>query len=874
MRSQVRLKLAETLRAGLDEFAERWVKFIRANDLAPETNEPEDEAINRARLGFEVLANLLEGGEYAKFENVIRRLLHDWVNSAASYADLLAIEDSFPVFIMPHLEIDSESDEGDEFLFAINEFFQSDLRAEVLSLYLQVYEEIISLESRHTAYILGHFDAILSLTAHLNGAGTREDILIGLAPVLRGLFENVHAVAIWTESSEGLAIKSVEVMGDEIPTAVLEKTAPERLEEIFNIGESRWISEDELEPGFKTILGVEIQSALYGCVIPIRPREADGLLVMLLVGIENPGSLELSLSRVASAECALAFDRVNSQERIRNINRRINDILSLSRETSWGSCYRETGELVLDYLLDLTGGGRAILLAAPASGTGGSNPVPLAWRDLPEDDIDKYRRASKLPPIVSIAVKSGKTVLVDSFKLAEILSGKEPPCGFEPSENQAMGILPLEMSETDRGICLFLCPKAFASAPESQDILAVFAKTAADSLAAAREYERSLRIESITEADANRARVLQQKLTPRYRRSGNLVYWAHLQPAGELAGDVLVVKSPEEGHLNVWAADVAGRGASVAWSMIFIRQLLAELPPDIPSPVKALSEINESLHEIETVTSPGIFATLIGLVLDESSGTGRFSRAGAPRLYKISVTGDIETIDPDGLPLGLFADAQLEEIEFTFKPGDKLVWASDGLLGIRDESGQVWGESGLIDCIKKVHFIPARALFEHILATLGEFAADDMARDDWSLVVIGHDPEHGWAKSMPGRDRDQLLKDALSWLKTENLKPGDFIAIRMLLDEAIKNAHEHGNYLDDDALIEIKIICSQKHIHIRVRDEGGKLNERVTSPDLRPERILEDKGRGFLLMRHQSDHLWVDEARGELNAVRFLEDPA
>jgi len=872
MGSQVRFKLAETLRAGLDEFAERWVRFLRANDLVPDTDEPQDEEVNRARLGFEVLANLLQGADYTKFENVVRRLLYDWISSAACYEDLLAIEEAFPQFILPHLEMEEDCPESNEILSAINEFFNSPLRAQILSLYLQVYDEIIGAESRHTAYVLGHFDAILSLTAHLNGAETRAEVIEGLPGVLKGLFENVLAVGVWIETPDGLAVKSVEILDEDVPASVLDEPLPEKLEEVFNIGDAAWVRDNELPSGFRSLIGIEVKSTLSGCAIPVRPREADGLLVLLLVSADHPGLLELSLSRVASAECALALDRVSGAERIGNVNRCIKDILALSRETSWGSSYRDTGELVLETLLDVTGGKRAILLASPASATGSATWTPLAWLDLTDDEIEHYRRGARLPAIVTIPLKSRKAVLLSAHELESVLAGRLPPPGFEPAENQALGVLPLEMSGRLQGICLFLCPARFASSPESADVLAIFARTAADCLSTAREYERSLKMASIAEAESARARMLQQKLTPRYKRSGNLVYWAHLQPAGELAGDVLMVRSPSDGRLNVWAADVAGRGPSIAWSMIFIRQLLAELPHDIENTSRALAEINEKLHEIETKTSPGIFTTLVGLHLDEKAQLGRFSRAGAPWLIRIGRDGEIEKLDPEGLPLGLFPDAGLEEIEFAFKPGDKLVWVSDGLLGIRNEAGKVWGESGLLDCVRDNQYLPARALYECILSSVGEFASDDLARDDWSLVVAAHDPDPDWSLSLPGDEREKLLKKSLSWLKKGDYAVDDFNAVRVLLDEAVKNAHEHGNRLDERALIEIRLNRSPRHIHIRVRDEGGRLNERVTTPHLRPEKILEDKGRGFLLMRHQSSHLWVDEDRGELNAVRILEE--
>jgi serine phosphatase RsbU (regulator of sigma subunit)/anti-sigma regulatory factor (Ser/Thr protein kinase) len=473
---------------------------------------------------------------------------------------------------------------------------------------------------------------------------------------------------------------------------------------------------------------------------------------------------------------------------------------------------------------------------------------------------------------VTIAIRSGKSILLASDKLAEVLAGRQPPPGFTLTSSQALGIMPLESRGRFQGVAIFSCPSRFITDSETTDILAIFARTAGDSLATAREFERSTKMAGIVEQDAHRARILQQRLTSRYQRTGKIVYWAHLQPAGELAGDVLTVRPCGNGCLNVWAADVAGRGTSAGWSMMFIRQLLSELPQDLTHPLVALKTINTVLHDVESQTSPGIFATLVGLHLDEPNNVGRFARAGTPKLLKVDPDGDIESIDPDGMPLGLFPDAGLAEAEFPFKPGDRLVWVSDGMLGVRDENGNSWTEDGLVKCIEEAPYLPARALFEHILEGIGEFAADDMVRDDWSLIVAGFDQEPEWCESMPGRDRNDLAARALKWLDDRgSLKPPDLTAIRVVIDEALTNAHEHGNRYNDDSMIEVKLVRSKHHVHVKVRDEGGRLNEHSTNPSLRPDKILEDKGRGFLLMRHQSDFLWVEEDRGELNAVRLLE---
>ncbi len=869
MRSHVRIKLAGTIRTELDEFAERWVKFTRANELVPDDTTVE-EASNLARLGLEIFANLLEGAEYSGFENVIRRLLHDWIDSANSYTDLLKLEEAFPIFIIPHLDINPDSEDSDEVLYALGEFFHSDLRACLLSDYLQVYEEIIGKESSHTGYILSHFDAILNLTAILNCATARSDILDNLSLALSGLFENVIGVALWTESENGLRIYSTVILDEEVPALVMDQELPEKIEEIYNLGEARWVQETDIPPGLRSLIDIETMSGLSACALPIRPGEAYGVLAMLVIGSEQPGTMELSLSRVASAECALAFDRVNERSSLDSVNQTIRNILSLSRETAWGSGSRETADTIIDYLLGLTSSGKAILLGLPSRNTGSEPVIPLAWRDLSEDALKMYQRASRLPAIASIAVKSRVPILILANRLKSVLGGKEPPPGFAPSDREAIGILPLERHGEVLGVCIFLCSWKFAIESESKDLLAIFGRTAADSLATAREFERSLKMTKLVEEDLKRVRILQEKLTPGFLRSGNLVCWANFMTTAELAGDVLVIRDPAEGIINLWMADVAEHGTATGWSVMFIRQLLADIPHKTCNPLTALNAINSRLNEIESESSSGIFSSLIGIHLDEDQKIGRFASAGAPRLFKVASDGSIETFDPEGLPLGLFDDARLEELEFIFAPGEKLVWASHGLLGARNESGSNWGETGLLNCIRKAYFLPAKALYDSILTGVGEFSPGDDIIEDRSLVVIGYDPPPGWEKIFTGDERLDIIDPCLKWLSEKQVSGCDFNACRLLINEAIRNAHEHGNKLNGNSKIELKVRHSTNHVQISVRDEGGKLNDRVTSPVLKPEKILEDKGRGFLLMRHESDYLWVEETSGELNTVRLL----
>lgn len=871
MRSQTHIKLAKAIRAELSEFAEKWVRFVRANELVPDFGDPLEELINKAYLGFEVLAGLLEGIEYRRFQNVIRRLLHEWINNTGTYDELFELENVFPAFVLSRMGLDPESDEGQEVVNALIEFLHSDIRLEFIHDYLHVYEDIIGAESRHIAYVLAHFDAILSLTAHLNAADTREEILDGIPVALQALFDNVEGAGIWVETTnKDFICWSLRIQDDEIPQGMIIDELPQSIIDIYNQNMVRSVGKEDIPKSFINQLDVEPDSELSACVIPVRPKEAEGALILVVVSATQPEVMELSLGRIASAECALALDRAAGRAKLAKVNYQIRNILNLNRQTSWGTSYHETSEAIVENLLKMTGGSKALLLACHP--TSHKSLAPVAWRGIDQNIIESYRRGVLLHPLIVHSINGAKIHILPSDRLSDILGKQSPPDGFAPSEMEALGVFPIRKQNESLGVCLFLCPKSFASEADSRNVLSIFAKAAADSLSASREYERGIVAERIARQEALRARILQEHLTPKFCRNGRVVFWGYIEPATDIAGDVFVVRPDDSGGLTVWVADVAGRGVAAVWGMIYLRQLLTELAPGAYGPSEGLKLINQRLFEIENESpAGGMFATGAGLRIEPNKSRIRFSRAGAPKIYRVTREGYIESTESGGFPLGLFQDANLQDEIMPFKEGEKLVWVSDGMLGTLNANGVRWGENRFVECLKKAWFLPPRALYESILASLGEFGAVENPHDDRSLLVIGYDLKETWRSSKPGSDLNKLINDSLSYLLKAKLSSKDFYFCRLLIDEAVKNAHEHGNRKNAGAVIGIKITVDPNYVHIRVHDEGGRLNEKATKASLKLESILEDKGRGFLLMRNLCDYLWVEDDTGEFNAVKIRE---
>jgi len=93
-------------------------------------------------------------------------------------------------------------------------------------------------------------------------------------------------------------------------------------------------------------------------------------------------------------------------------------------------------------------------------------------------------------------------------------------------------------------------------------------------------------------------------------------------------------------------------------------------------------------------------------------------------------------------------------------------------------------------------------------------------------------------------------------------------AIRLALEEALVNAHKHGNRCDPGRKITISYDLDERRAIFRVRDEGpGFEPVRVPDPTL-PDRLSLPTGRGIMLMRSYLDDLAYNDKGNEVQLIK------
>jgi phosphoserine phosphatase RsbU/P len=207
------------------------------------------------------------------------------------------------------------------------------------------------------------------------------------------------------------------------------------------------------------------------------------------------------------------------------------------------------------------------------------------------------------------------------------------------------------------------------------------------------DLERAKRIQALSlEADLPE--------DPRIRFS------THYIPHDLVGGDFYAIKQLDGDHYGFLLADVMGHGVAAALHTMHLSSLWGRHGHLLAEPVTFAKAVN---NELATVVKGESFATAMCGVIDAQRRTVRTVSAGGPAGLALRGGGVVEELEGAGLPLGMMEDADYEEIEARFDPGDCLLFFSDGAVEIHNAQGELLGAGGLARILQSLGY-PARGL--------------------------------------------------------------------------------------------------------------------------------------------------------------------
>lgn len=310
-------------------------------------------------------------------------------------------------------------------------------------------------------------------------------------------------------------------------------------------------------------------------------------------------------------------------------------------------------------------------------------------------------------------------------------------------KNQAEVMVPLVSRDEIVGLLILSgLERGAALLPEELDFLARIQEQAGLALDYARMHqEANARVEVFWQMEL--AAAVQSAFVPKgeliecgaVRISG---LWA---PASRCGGDWWWVHDLADGRVLVLIGDVTGHGlpsamvTAAAKGCYDVAQRLMGSKLDV---VELLLLLDAA---VRAVSGDAFHMTCFASLLDPAAGTVTYANAGhlVPYLCRPLAEGGVElgVLSARGTPLGASRQVRYRAHTRELKPGDALVWYTDGIVESVDRGGRQFGDRRLQRLLRKIDHasVDARGIRDHIVRAVLAFQGGVRAEDDITLVV-------------------------------------------------------------------------------------------------------------------------------------------
>jgi sigma-B regulation protein RsbU (phosphoserine phosphatase) len=210
---------------------------------------------------------------------------------------------------------------------------------------------------------------------------------------------------------------------------------------------------------------------------------------------------------------------------------------------------------------------------------------------------------------------------------------------------------------------------------------------------------------------------------------------AYYQTSRRAGGDYYDFFPLPEGKWGIFVADVSGHGTPAAVLMA-ITHCIAHTRPGPPTPpADVLNYLNHHLATWYTARS-GTFVTAFYGIYDPQNRELAYACAGHnPPRVKSCPAQSLSALDGvNGLPLGVELAERYEHCARQLRPGDQIVFYTDGITEARNPAGELFGTERLDEALTTCG-PDATVVLNAVLASVEQFVAGYPADDDRTLLV-------------------------------------------------------------------------------------------------------------------------------------------
>jgi sigma-B regulation protein RsbU (phosphoserine phosphatase) len=225
------------------------------------------------------------------------------------------------------------------------------------------------------------------------------------------------------------------------------------------------------------------------------------------------------------------------------------------------------------------------------------------------------------------------------------------------------------------------------------------------------------------------ARRIQTSILPSaYPHSAYFQVATRYVPMTSVAGDFYDFLVANDRQAGLLVADVSGHGVPAALIASMVKLAATSQRVNAADPAALLSGMNQALCG----NTQNQFVTAAYVHLDVDSASLRYAAAGHPPMLLLRA-GEVLPVEENGLILAAFTFATYSSVLLPFKPGDRLLLYTDGLIEAANAEDVEFGQHRLSALLSGSSSLAPEKAADHIISVIQSWSRTQ--NDDLTLLI-------------------------------------------------------------------------------------------------------------------------------------------
>lgn len=514
--------------------------------------------------------------------------------------------------------------------------------------------------------------------------------------------------------------------GKEVSEEELKNFSTSFINEVLATGESLWVEDAQSDSRFST--STSIMSLDLRTIICVPIKVSDEIIGLIYVDrnaiTKTFNADDLSLVESLSSFAGLSLINAKLHNQAQERNDRLQMLNELSKVVSSTFVLNDLLKMVIQFCLKITKAetGYSILL-----------DDKLSYELI----IDKK---GELAPDAKMSQSVIQKVIHTKKSLCSMDTGQDEELGQQASimalELKSVMCVPILGKEKLLGV-IYVSSNAINQTFTQKDLSLMEAIVSQVGLAI--ENAKLLEIQKKQEEIEHELKVahnIQTSMLPEHDPEVELIeVTGYSRSAAEVGGDYYDYFKISDTKLGLAVGDVNGHGVSASLLMAMAKSCLFVQGRHDPNVIPVMEALNSMIFG---GTKERLFMTFIYSIFDLDNLTVTLSSAGHHLPYYFSKEkGELVPIDLKPVyPLGVREKVKFKEITLELKPGDILVYYTDGIIEAPSPQGEEFSFERFEEIIVKNHYLSVQELKNLILNKYEEWVQGGKQHDDITLVIV------------------------------------------------------------------------------------------------------------------------------------------